>query len=364
MAVLDAPGLDALELGADLQGHVGPAGGLDHVVAVEQTADRGHDGGGAAREDLGDLARADALGPLGEGDATLLDGQAHVPAELEDRGAGDALEDRAGERRGDEAAVGVHEEHVHAAELLDRVVVVLVEEHDLVGALRRGLQLGQQRGGVVAAGLGRAHAALAGAGVVTRDPDGHRLELAAEVVAGRRGDHHVPHLPGRADAEERLGGEHEGAQVEGLARAGGHPGPVRLELGPQRAEEQLLGQLRQGQAAGGAVQAGRVGLGAERPHRPVLVPVGLQALEDLLAVVQHGGRGVQGQRAVGLHAGVMPRAAVLVPGPVDRDHVVREDVAETGVLEDLDALLIGHRGQMRLPREHGLGHGGITPRDG
>ena len=72
VAVLDAPGLDALELGADLQGHVGPAGGLDHVVAVEQTADRGHDGGGAAREDLGDLARADALGPLGEGDATLF----------------------------------------------------------------------------------------------------------------------------------------------------------------------------------------------------------------------------------------------------------------------------------------------------
>jgi hypothetical protein len=87
-----------------------------------------------------------------------LDLVAAVGGELQDRVARDALEDRVGLRR-DDRAVLVDEDDVHAAELFD--VAVLVEEDDLVAALLVRLGLRQQAGGVVAAGLRRARAALA-----------------------------------------------------------------------------------------------------------------------------------------------------------------------------------------------------------
>ena len=70
--------------------------------------------------------------------------------ELDDRRAGDALQDRAG-LRGDDVAVGVDEVHVHPAELLDVRALGGVEEDHLVAALGDRLLLGDQRAGVVAA---------------------------------------------------------------------------------------------------------------------------------------------------------------------------------------------------------------------
>ena len=101
---------------------------------------------------------------------------AHVLGDLDHGGAGDALQDGAAQRGGDERAVLHHEEDVHAAELLDPLVVELVQEEDLVAALGLGLLLGDQRRGVVAAALGGAGAAAAGAGVFAGEPDGHGLE--------------------------------------------------------------------------------------------------------------------------------------------------------------------------------------------
>ena len=90
--------------------------------------------------------------------------------------AGDALEDRAGQLGRDDAPVLHDEEEVHPAELLDVGVRRGVEEDDLVAAVLDRLGLAGEAGGVVAAALGRAGAALAGARVVGRDPERHGLE--------------------------------------------------------------------------------------------------------------------------------------------------------------------------------------------
>ena len=62
--------------------------------------------------------------------------------------------------RGDQRAVLHHEEDVHAAQFLNRVVIELVQEEHLLAAVGLGFLLRDQRRGVVAA-------ALAGAGSAT-----------------------------------------------------------------------------------------------------------------------------------------------------------------------------------------------------
>jgi hypothetical protein len=67
--------------------------------------------------------------------------EALLLGQLEDRGPRDALEDRAGELGGDERAVGVDEEEVHPAELLDPASLDGVEEDHLVAAVLDRLEL-------------------------------------------------------------------------------------------------------------------------------------------------------------------------------------------------------------------------------
>ncbi len=167
---------------------------------------------------------------------------------------------------------------------------------------------------------------------------------------------------GRAHAEELLAGDHEGAQVEaalvGLAAGRGYPGVVLGQQRLERADEVLVGELRQGQAAGAAPEALGVLLGAEGPDGAVGMPVGLDALEDLLGVVQHGGGGVQGQGAVGTHLAAVPAG---VQGPAHMGHVVGEVLAETGVGEDLLADGVGRGGGVGKQFEALCGHGKGSP---
>ena len=83
--------------------------------------------------------------------------------------------------------------------------------------------------------------------------------------------------------------------------------------------------------------------------------VGLEPLKDLLAVVEHGSGGIQGHRAVGLQARIIPLPVSLfhVTGPVDGDHVVREMYAETGVGQDGVPDLVGGRVGIGLADEMG-----------
>lgn len=95
------------------------------------------------------------------------------------------------------------------------------------------------------------------------------------------------------DAHELLGGEHEGTQVERGAINLGHPLRIGAHVVHEGGHEVLAAQLGQGQATGRVVQARGVVAGTEGPHGAILALVGLDALEDGLAVVEDGGAGGQ-----------------------------------------------------------------------
>src|SRR5690606_7693618 len=125
-----------------------------------------------------------------------------------------------------------------------------------------------------------------------------------------------------------------GAQIQALVFARGNPGAVDGDELTQRLDVVLLRKLRQCQTAGRALQAARILLGTEGVAAPVRVAVRLDALEDLLAVVQDSRRGVEREGAVGTDARGVPAAR---RGPADVDRVVGEVDAEPGVREDLGA---------------------------
>ena len=297
---------------------------------------------GAAGEDFGDVAVCHAFTPFGEGDCALLHGHAAVLGELNQRGAGHALQDGTGQLGGDDLVfLAEDEEHVHAAELFDGVAAVRVLEDDLLAAVLLTLGLGDHGCCVVTAALCRTGTAFACAGVGGGEPNVHGFG-GAEVVTCGRADHVVLHMACGANAEECLGCDHEGAEVEGFTVAGGYPLLVHLHEFAQGFDEGLCGQFGQGEAACGVREACRVLFGAEGPYGAVGVAVALDAFEDFLAVVEHGCCGVEDERAVGVNSCVVPGAAGLVVAfPVDGDHVVAKVVTEAGVCEDFGAAFGG-----------------------
>jgi hypothetical protein len=232
------------------------------------------------------------------------------------------------------------EEQVHPAHLLDPAALDRVEPDDLVAALLGGLALGEQAAGVVAGALGLAGAAHGRPDVLVGQPDRHRLDLTGEERQHGEGDQQEQVLVGGAHAHLRLGGDHERPQVQALPLGGGHPVAVDLDEGVDGVEEQLLGQLGHGEAGGRAVEALGVLLRPEDRDAAVGLPVGLEALEDGLPVVQHHRRRVELQRRVGGELRVVP---ALVDGPADRDHVVGVDAAEAGVGHERLALGVAAR---------------------
>ena len=124
---------------------------------------------------------------------------------------------------------------------------------------------------------------------------------------------------GRLDAEEGLGRDHEGPQVE-AAFAARNPGPVDAHELLDRLDEDGFGQLRHGHAIGGGLEAPRIGVGAEQVHAAVVALVGLEALEDLLRVVQHGARPDRAGnwRAASTRASCQPLACCSGRSPCDR----------------------------------------------
>ena len=194
---------------------------------------------------------------------------------------------------------------------------------------------GSKRGRVVATALGGAGATQRSAGVLGGEPDVDGLHAAREVRTDRRGDQRVEVLGRGPNAQPDLGGQHERPQVQRvLARRRRHPLVVDGQQLGDRREEQLFGELRHREPGRRAAEACRVGLGAERGDRAVGLPVRLEALEDLLPVVQDHRGGIERQRPVRHHRRVVPAHAL---GPPDRHHVVGEIPAESGVGQDLAA---------------------------
>ena len=118
-----------------------------------QRPDRSDHRGGAAGERLNDRAVGGALTPLAHGDGALVYREPTIYRELNQAAAGDAIENIAVERRGLQVSVGLHQEQVHAAELVDLVDGCSVSEEYLRAAVLLRDTGRQQRGRVVSTAL-------------------------------------------------------------------------------------------------------------------------------------------------------------------------------------------------------------------
>ena len=171
-------------------------------------------------------------------------------------------------------------------------------------------------------------------------PDADRRDSAREIGSRGACNHVIRDLLCGTNAEERLFGEHEGAQVQ--AGLGGRRNPVTVD-GDQfldALKEVRYGKFGQGHTGSRGLQATSVGVGAEGVQAAVSVTVDLQSLKDFLTVVQNRGGGVQFDGTVGLNAGTMP-AALLAPAHVD--HVVGEVVTKARVRQNCGTLGLGFR---------------------
>ena len=219
----------------------------------------------------------------------------------------------------EQRAVLEHEEHVHAAEFLDVAALDRIEEDHLVAAVLDRLGLRAQAGGVIAAAFDGAGAADRGARVILRHPDRHRRRSALEIGADRRGDHGEDVFRRRLHAEEHLARDHEGPQIE-TALAARDPGAIDAHELLHRFDEHGLRQLRHRHAVSRILEAPCIGVGAEQVHAAVVALVGLQALKDLLRVVQDGHRRIERKIGARFDARVMPALGLVCNGrsPCDR----------------------------------------------
>ena len=222
----------------------------DHGAAVVfHFADGRDDRRRAGAEGLSQRAARMGVEQLLHGDAALLGLIAHVLCELEDALAGDASKDAALERRGDDLAVD-DEHHVHRADFLDILVLTTVQPEHLIEAARRGVKGCLEGGGVVAAGLGSADAALDGADIVLLDVDAQRLNAVFIVRTAGGADDDVDKLLRRMDAQLRAARDHHRTQIERGSLGRGDPvllGPdellhgLDLEFRVERGHAQTLG---------------------------------------------------------------------------------------------------------------------------
>ena len=185
--------------------------------------------------------------------------------------------------------------------------------------------------GVIAAAFDGAGAADRGARVVLRHPDRHRRRSALEIGADRRGDDGEDVFRGWLHAEEDLARDHEGPQIE-TALAARYPGAVDAHELLDRFDEHRLGQRRHRHALGRIPEAPGIGVGAEQVHAAVVALVGLEAFENLLRVVQHGGGRIEREIRAGFDARAMPALRLVV---ADHRHVIGEDPAEARILQQL-----------------------------
>ena len=196
-----------------------------------------------------------------------------------------------------------------------------------------GDDAGVQRHGVVQAGLDVAGAVGSGA-VELGDLQLDGLD--ATLVVGAHGGHENAELvlSGRLHANDVARGEHERTDVErGAGAKGRHPGGVGADDHLDGLDELVLGEARHLEAGSGVVHALGVHVGTEADDVAVLGGVGLQALKDLLAVVEKAGALGQRNGVVGGKAALFPGAILVVAHvAVVRVHVSEAEVAPVQVL--------------------------------
>ena len=250
---------------------------------------------------------------------------AQVLAQLEHAVARDAGKNAAVEDGRDDPAVLIDEHHVHRAHFLNVALMHAIQPQHLRIADVLGVHAGQNAGRVVAAGLGKADAAAHGAHIGILHIDAHRSQARSVVSAGRRQNDIVQIRAGGGYAQMIVGSDHRGADVEGGALLMGGPFLVHVQKRQQRFKAVLHRKRRHAHALSAAGKAFKIGAGAEEVEAALRRAVALEALKDLLSIVQHLAGRVQRKVAVRHDAGVVPALAV---GVVDHKHMVGEDVAK------------------------------------
>ena len=220
---------------------------------------------------------------------------------------------------GDPERVAVNEQDVGATGLLD-VGAGLGVQVEIVGiALGVGLDGGLEAHGVVQAGLDVAGAVRCGA-VVVGDAQLDGLEATLVVGAHRRHEDAEGVLGRGGDADDVAGADHERADVErGAGAKGRNPRGVGLDDLLDGLNEAVLGEGRHLEALGGVEHALGVLVRTEADDVAALGGVGLEALEDLLAVVEDAAalgdvHGVVGGQAALVPLAVLPVGLVAVVG--------------------------------------------------
>ena len=260
------------------------------------------DGSGAAQAGLGEVT------DFAEGHGALLHFHAQILlVNILQRAAGDGGQDGVG--LGGDQGVALDEDDVGAAGLLDVGAGGGVHIHVLVVALLVGIHDVVKAHGVVQASLYVA-GAPGGCTVQIGDAHGQGLHAALEVGANGGGEDTELVLIGGLDADDGIGAEHEGTDVQGCAGAeGGHPGGVGTDGLHNGVHELVLGEHGHLQTLAGLSHPGGVQVGAEADDAAVFGGVGLHALKAGLGVLQHAGALTDGD------GGVLSQAA-LVPGTV------------------------------------------------
>ena len=314
---------------------------IDNVldILVREHAHGRDDGGRAAAPGLLERAALGGLYELVYGDVALLDLIAPVLEHLDAALARDAGQDgAAGDVRRYDLAVYL-EHDVHRADFLYVLHVHAVEPEHLGKALLLGLLAGAHARGVVAAAFCVARAAAHRAHVSAFNHYPHRVYAAGIVAAGGgRDDAEEVVVPG-VDAELRVRRYDEGAQVEARAVFMRHPALVHGDKGLERLEVDVLRHLGDAHAQGRVVHALYVLCRAEELHRALRRAVGLEALKNLLRVVEHVGAGHKLDGSIGDYARVVPTLPRVI---VHEEHVVGEYLAEAELVAR-DFLLRGGR---------------------
>jgi hypothetical protein len=126
-------------------------------------------------------------------------------------------------------------------------------------------------------------------------------------------------------AKHGVAGEDEGAYVQGSAGLMGDPIRVDGDEFPERHHENVFRDMGDAELVRGIVHAGDVLAGAEELDFARRSAVGLQALKDLLGVVEDDGAGRKLKRAVRNDPEIVPALSLVV---IHEEHVIGKNFSE------------------------------------
>ena len=146
-------------------------------------------------------------------------------------------------------------------------------------------------------------------------------------IVGAHGtdDDDVLAVVGAVYTQSGVQADHKGTDVQGGILLVGDPVPLQLDQLRDAGQGQILGDLGQGDTLSRVVHPADIVHGAEQLDGAVIGAVGLQALKDLLGVVEHLGRRIDLEGSIGDDAGVVPALAGVI---VHDEHMIGHALAE------------------------------------